>query len=152
MLPAGITSVLWSRLAMLLLEDVNWTVMSLIAFEGRPASSTTSTLTLPTSDLGRNSEGEVNTLSFDGKPLGVTVVIGADCGAPSPWAWAVIIAVPGVGVVVTLAMAYSWPGPIITLSGTLAMLICDELRNTTIWVSAADGSPDLSARDTTTAA
>jgi len=125
--------------------------MSPIAFEGSPASSTTSTLTVPESALGKNVEGEVKTRSLDGYPLGLTVSRGAGEGELRPTAWAVIIAVPGVVVVVTLAKAYSCPAVTVTESGTEAMLVWDEVRNTVMLCSATVGRLDESERETTTA-
>src|SRR5712692_5599010 len=108
MLPAGMLSDVWPSDAMLEFEELRRTGIELIAFDGRPASSTTSTLTTPLSVLGRNGEGEANTKSFDGNPLGVTVVNRSDGGEGglSPSECAVIWVEPGVVVVVTLAMAY----------------------------------------------
>jgi hypothetical protein len=92
---------------MLPLEEVRVTAIGVMALEGKPASSTTSTLTTPESGLGRKVEGEVKTSSFEGYPLGLTVCRGDGEGEFRPSAWAVIDAVPGVEVVVTFAMAYS---------------------------------------------
>ena len=89
---------------MLSFEELNETGIALIAFEGRPAWSTTSTLTIPESALGRKTLGDVKTSSLDGYPLGITVetdVGGGDC---NPSDDAVIIASPGVLVVVTFAI------------------------------------------------
>lgn len=71
--PAGMLREVWPSEAMLELEVLRRTGMDVIAFDGSPASSTTSTLTTPVSVLGRNVEGEVNTMSLEGNPLGVTV-------------------------------------------------------------------------------
>jgi hypothetical protein len=122
-----------------------------MALEGNPASSTTSTLTTPVSDLGKNVDGEVKTRSLDGYPLGLTVASGEGAGEFRPSAWAVIMAIPGVAVVVTFAMAYSWPAGMTTKSGTAAMLVWEEARNTVTFVNAAVGRLDASSRETTTA-
>ena len=107
MLPAGIINEVWLRDATLALEELNETGMGVMALDGNPASSTTSTLTVPVSALGRKVAGLVNTSSLDGYPLGFTVCTGEGGGEVSPWDWAVIIAVPGVAVVVTLTTTYS---------------------------------------------
>lgn len=80
MLPAGMVSDVWPSEAMLALDELRKTGMEVIAFEGSPASSTTSTRTIPLSDLGRNIDGDVKTKSLEGNPLGVTVVNGSEGG------------------------------------------------------------------------
>jgi hypothetical protein len=122
-LPAGMVSELWLRDAMLAFVEVSCTGMALIAFEGSPASSTTSTLRMPVSALSKKTLGDVMTRSLDGNPLGITVVSWVGLGDVRPSALAVIIAVPGVVVVVTLAIAYSCPAGIVNASGTAAMLV-----------------------------
>ena len=66
MLPPGIVREVWARVAMLELEELRITGMELMALEGIPASSTTSTLTVPVDAPGRYTEGEVRTSSLDG--------------------------------------------------------------------------------------
>jgi len=99
---------------MLAFEELNATGIGAIALEGIPASSTTSTLTVPESALGKKVEGEAKTSNLEGNPLGVTVVSADGVGEVRPSAWAVIIAAPGVVVVVTFARAYSCPAGITT--------------------------------------
>jgi len=136
---------------MLMLEEVSCRGIGVIALDGRPASSTTSTRSTPLSALGRYSEGDDNTLSLDGNPLGVTVVRVDGGSETRPSAWAVICVSPGVVVVVTLATAYSRPGSIETESGTLAILVCEEERNTVMLDRAAVGRLAESSKDTTMA-
>ncbi len=79
-LPGEIVRDVWPSEAMLALDELRRTGMVLIAFDGSPASSTTSTLTIPLSVLGRKIEGEASTKSLEGNPLGVTVVNGSEGG------------------------------------------------------------------------
>jgi hypothetical protein len=78
--------------------------MLLIAFEGSPDWSTTSTLTIPESALGKKTLGDVKTASLDGYPLGITVETGVGERDSNPSDEAVIVAAPGVLVVVTFAI------------------------------------------------
>ena len=151
MLPAGIIKEAWLRDATLVFEELNETGMSVIALDGSPASSTTSTLTVPEPAPGRKVAGLVNTSNFDGYPLGVTVVICEGGGDVSPCDCAVIIAVPGVVVVVMLTTMYSWPAGITTESGTEAMLVWEEARNTVRLLRVSVGRVFASSTETTSA-
>ena len=64
---------------------------------------------------------------------------------------AVIVVCPGVTVVTALTTTYSLPVEMLTLLGTVAMFVPEEVRKTVIFDRAADGSPLLSINDTTTA-
>jgi hypothetical protein len=81
----------------------------------------------------------------------VTVVTCEGGEDASPCECAVIIAVPGVAVVVTLTTAYSWPAGITTESGTEAMLVWEEERNTVKLLKLIVGRLFASSTETTSA-
>jgi len=140
-----------ATLATVTLEEESRTSTGVIAFDGNPASSTSSTLTNPLVALGSRFEGELKTSSCAGKPLGVAVVMVAKPEV-SPWDEAVITAEPGVVVVVALVMTYSLPtGSVTGAFVTETMFVSDDERYTVIAVSAADGSPFESTREITRA-
>jgi hypothetical protein len=135
---------------MLTSDEERSTVTEVIAFEGEPASSTSSTLTVPLSARIKRLDGETKTLSVDGYPLVVAVVSWA-CFESRPCDEAVIVVEPGVGVVVALATTYSPPVGMVTVSGTLAMFVWEEVKKTVKLERAAEGSPFESTSETTTA-
>jgi len=64
---------------------------------------------------------------------------------------AVTIAFPGVVVVVILTITYSWPAGITTESGTEAMLVWEEARNTVTFLRVTVGRVFASSTETTSA-
>jgi hypothetical protein len=74
MLPGLIVKEPWLRLAMLTLDEERRAVTGVMAFEGKPAASISSTLTVPVSARSKRLDGETKILNFDGNPLGVAVV------------------------------------------------------------------------------
>jgi hypothetical protein len=132
------------------LDEERSTVTGVIAFEGEPALSTSSTLTVPVSARLNRLDGETKTLRIDGNPLGVSVVSRANADA-RPCDDAVTVVEPGVGVVTALTTTYSLPAGIVTVFGTDAMLVWEEVRYTVRGVRAAEGRPFESTSETTTA-
>jgi hypothetical protein len=63
----------------------------------------------------------------------------------------VIAVIPGVGVVLALATTYSLPAGIVTVSGTEAMFVWEEVKKTVKLERAAEGRPLESTSETTTA-
>jgi hypothetical protein len=137
-------------MAMLTLDEERSAVTGVIAFEGEPASSTSSTLTTPVSARFKKCDGEMKTTSLDGNPLGVAVVSWA-CSDFRPYDEAVMVVEPGVGVVTALATTYSLPAGIVTLFGTEAMFVWEEVKKTVRLETAAEGRPFESTSETTTA-
>jgi len=108
------------RLATVALDEESSAVTGEIALEGKPALSTSSTLTLPVSARLKKVAGETKTLRIDGNPLGMAVVSGAKADA-RPYDEALIVVEPGVKVVLALATTYSLPARILTVLGTEAI-------------------------------
>jgi hypothetical protein len=132
------------------LEEESSAVTGVIAFEGKPALSTSSTLTVPVSARLKKVVGETKTLRIDGNPLGMAVVSVAKADS-RPCDDAVMLVEPGVGVVTALTTTYSLPAGIVTMSGTEAMLVEEEVKKTVRGVRAAEGRPFESTSETTTA-
>jgi hypothetical protein len=145
-----IVSELWSRLAIMVLDEERCAVTEVIAFEGEPAPSTSSTLTVPVSARLKRLDGETKTLRADGNPLGVAVVSWAKLDS-RPCDEAVMVVEPGVGVVTVLVTTYSLPVGIVTVLGTEAMLVWEEVKKTVRSERAAEGRPFESTSETTTA-